>query len=394
MKTREALTIHTTYRDICNQLHAERLEFDKRLDQMRELLNAKSAERGQLEAMHADAERSRQVARTELEQFEQQLLETRRENEQRLAKYRAEVKERLVHLQKMEKRREQEETQRSESLFRLNSTVVVDGSSDQRLADFEQAVLTIREATGLHSLAEIVDRFCNHDENNQRLQRLRAENIAKIAELKAERDVLMRTYDDLKYSAHHDSQERQTVVEFEERVRAAEARLKTARIHSEREALSIVQVAAGLDHLVDRLGAMEPAGQGSIRARVSSSSDSAPVEILQLLEVRLGVISDRFQDVVIPSDLPLRIEQPMHNVRIVLPKPKTEVESLVASAAALGSSSAPGEGEESDEELDDSPDRSLVSRELMKRQHEAVAERLAKIAKKNGSAKSARRLRA
>ena len=95
IKYNEAQSIRKTYELIVKRLQEERLNFDNQLANFEKTIRAKKQDASELEMMSRDANHAKEVAKTELARFEQQISEERKQREKDLTARKELVKSKL-----------------------------------------------------------------------------------------------------------------------------------------------------------------------------------------------------------------------------------------------------------------------------------------------------------
>jgi hypothetical protein len=73
-------------------------------------------------------------------------------------------------------------------------------SEKEKVTSYEEAFEKIKEETGVTSMNEVVERYKGQGEKTERLEKDRHEAQERIAKLKDERELLMKKFEEMKYS--------------------------------------------------------------------------------------------------------------------------------------------------------------------------------------------------
>uniref|UniRef100_A0A3B4VBQ4 Coiled-coil domain containing 151 n=1 Tax=Seriola dumerili TaxID=41447 RepID=A0A3B4VBQ4_SERDU len=290
-KCKEAENIMTNYLKLKSHLQEESLTFQGQLDSMEaEILNHRQ-ELHTLQVMNNDAQLSKEVAKAELQQQEEQLYKERKERERIIASYRKKVEERKAQAEKVDRRIQRANMQPDElSSEAQRSTTRMAGEEEKAVSTFEEAFRRIKEATGVTDIQEIVERFISQKETHQHLEKLKGENENVMQQLKEQRELLNQQFQDMKYSGEAKlSSDQQILEECEQQLQAQQQRCDAAKERLDWLVKTLRTIRAGVEHLANKLPHID------IVADVSPDSDEFVLELMTQCELKLQLLQEELQ---------------------------------------------------------------------------------------------------
>ncbi|XP_022611339.1 coiled-coil domain-containing protein 151 [Seriola dumerili] len=362
-KCKEAENIMTNYLKLKSHLQEESLTFQGQLDSMEaEILNHRQ-ELHTLQVMNNDAQLSKEVAKAELQQQEEQLYKERKERERIIASYRKKVEERKAQAEKVDRRIQRANMQPDElSSEAQRSTTRMAGEEEKAVSTFEEAFRRIKEATGVTDIQEIVERFISQKETHQHLEKLKGENENVMQQLKEQRELLNQQFQDMKYSGEAKlSSDQQILEECEQQLQAQQQRCDAAKERLDWLVKTLRTIRAGVEHLANKLPHI--ALSEDIVADVSPDSDEFVLELMTQCELKLQLLQEELQGKDLAAimkemekeEFYIRIERklPTCNTRVKLPEDQ-------------GLDLFNDEVESEEDEVD------IISREELKRQSQLI----------------------
>ncbi|XP_047434737.1 coiled-coil domain-containing protein 151 isoform X2 [Mugil cephalus] len=362
-KCKEAENIMINYMKLKSHLQDESLTFQGQLDSLEAEILKHREELCNLQAMNNEAQLSKEATKAELQQLEEQLYKERKERERIIASYRKKVEERKAQAEKVDRRAQRTTMQPDElSSEAQHSTTGMVGEEEKAISAFEEAFRSIKEATGVTDIQEIVERFISQKETHQHLEKMKAENEEVVLQLKEQKEHLNQQFEDMKYSGEAKlSSDQQKVEECELQLRAQQQKCEAAQERLDWLVKTISTVRAGVEHLSDKLQHISVSADTV--AEVRPDSDEFVVELITRCEMKLQQLSKELQGKDLAAimkemeeeEFYVRIEGklPEYNTRVKLP----EDQSL----------DRVDEEEESEEEEAD-----IISREALKRQSQLI----------------------
>lgn len=133
-----------------------------------------------------------------------------------------------------------------------------DEAREKRIAEYEENMRLIKEATGVSDINEVIVKFRSQGDTHEHLSQLQKANEARYEELKRKKQEIMAEYEDLKYSgeAKH-AHSRRMVEEMEQHLADAEAKMADAKLKYERTAKLMANAKAGVQHLSDKVDGIQ-----------------------------------------------------------------------------------------------------------------------------------------
>ncbi|KAJ1561277.1 hypothetical protein HK405_004396, partial [Cladochytrium tenue] len=255
IKYNEAQSIRKTYEHIVKQLQDERLTFDNQLAAFERTLKAKRLDSLELEMMSRDANHAKEVAKTELARFEQQINEERKHREKDLHVRKELVKQKMEINEKLDRRTLQVDDPNTDvNLAADKGGDHFDEAKERRLAEYEETMRLVKEATGVSDVREVLAKLQSQDETHQHLQQLRATIEARIAELRDRRAAVLAQLEALRFGGEeHLDRSRRIHDDFVAHVAESQARCRDAGARRDRLAKLLANSVAGIKHLCDKL---------------------------------------------------------------------------------------------------------------------------------------------
>ncbi|KAI9106169.1 hypothetical protein DFS34DRAFT_49148 [Phlyctochytrium arcticum] len=308
IKYNEAQAVRKTYEQIAKRLQEERLTFDNQLANFERTLKAKRQDATELEMMSRDAGHAKEVAKTELARFEQQINEERKQREKDLQMRKELVKQKLEIADKIDWKKLQMEDQANElNLAAEANKEHYDEVRERKIAEYEENMRLIKEATGVSNINEVISKFQSQGDTHEHLSQLQKANEARNEELKRKKKEIMAAYEELKYTgeAKH-AQVRRMIEEMETHLAEAEAKAVDAKFKYERMAKLMANAKAGVQHLSDKLDGVQLPDSHSVKM-----SDEAIVPILDVCVRKLEHLSANIQGKEVPEPVaPQPTQQP------------------------------------------------------------------------------------
>lgn len=126
--------------------------------------------------------------------------------------------------------------------------------AEKKLAEYEEIMRLIKEATGVSDISEVIAKFQSQGETHAQLSQLQKANEAKIAELKEKKKALQVENEEMKFTGQTKyAHSQRTVEEFEAHLKDAEATYSEAKQKYERVLKILLNAKAGVQHLSDKL---------------------------------------------------------------------------------------------------------------------------------------------
>jgi len=256
IKYNEAQSIKKMYEQILKKLQEEQLTFDQQLAYYEKTLKMKKQDIVELEYMSRDANHAKEIAKAELAKFEQQVNEERKHREKELETKKEMVKQKLEFHEKNDRKVRQMEELRNDVQVAQDQVNKehFDEAKEKKLAEYEETMRLIKEATGVSDVNDVINKFQSQGETHTHLKNLEEQNRAKIQELKEQRAAIMAEYDELKYSGESRHAASQRIIdEFQEHLKEAEEKCDEAKNKYEWVSNLLNNAKSGIQHLYEKL---------------------------------------------------------------------------------------------------------------------------------------------
>lgn len=363
IKYNEAQSIRKTYEQIVKRLQEERLTFDNQLSNFERALKVKKQDASDLEMMSRDANHAKEVAKTELARFEQQIAEERKHREKELLARKELVKQKMELNDRFDRKALQFDDLKDDAAAKSDARKdPVTDEKEKKIAEYEETMRLIKEATGVSDINEVIAKFQAQGETHKHLTQLQEENEAKIAQLKQKREQVLAEYEELKFSGEAKlSSSKQVVQDFVVHSSEAASKMAEAKAKCEKLTKLLANTQAGVQHLFDKLIGIH-AGDGKV-STPPSSAEQGPTELLEVCVQKLDSLITGLAGKELP-DTASTMAQPGEVVSIlqvpasVLPAFNTRIKMRPVEFEAADS-------DENDEEEEDSGE--VPDRESMKR---------------------------
>ncbi|KAJ3111898.1 hypothetical protein HDU96_005177 [Phlyctochytrium bullatum] len=226
IKYNEAQSIRKTYEHIVKRLQEERLSFDNQLANFEKCLKSKKQDALELEMMSRDANHAKEVAKAELARFEQQINEERKQREKDLLMRKELVKQKMEINDKLDRKSLQLDDPNADmGLLQDQGKEHYDEAKEKKMAEYEEIMRLIKEATGVSNINEVIAKFQSQGETHNHLVQLQQLNEARIADLKKKKVEVLSDFEDLKYSGESKNLHSQRMIaDFEQHL--SEAQIK------------------------------------------------------------------------------------------------------------------------------------------------------------------------
>lgn len=266
IKYNEAQSIKKMYEQILKKLQEEQLMFDQQLAYYEKTLKVKKQDIVELEYMSRDANHAKEIAKAELAKFEQKVNEERKHREKELETKKEMVKQKLEFHEKNDRKVRQMEELRNEVQVTQDQVNKdhFDEAKEKKLAEYEETMRLIKEATGVSDVNDVINKFQSQGETHSHLKSLEEQNRARIQELKEQRAAIMAEYDELKYSGESRHAASQRIIdEFQEHLKEAEDKCDEAKNKYEWVSNLLTNAKAGIQHLYEKLEGIKLTPEGS-----------------------------------------------------------------------------------------------------------------------------------
>ena len=274
IKYNEAQSIKKTYEQIVKQLKQERVAYDNQLAAIERSLRGKEHDFEELLLLSHDANHAKETAEAELCRFEAQITVERMTREKNVEEKKDEVGKRLDATKRLEladKRKGRDESEPKGFLAKITSGIANSAFADQRnkeekqkIKDYEEAFRRIKEATGVHDVNEIIQKFSTQEETLMNLENLRKDHQLKLENLNEVKGDLKRRVDGLKYHNSGEVETRKQLEDLEEKLARVMKKYEKSKAKHQKILAAIQETKAGIEHIAEMLESIKLEGQSNI----------------------------------------------------------------------------------------------------------------------------------
>ncbi|KAJ3275767.1 hypothetical protein HDV01_007234 [Terramyces sp. JEL0728] len=397
IKYNEAQSIKKTYELIVKRLQEERLTFDNQLANFEKTVRAKKQDSAELEMMSRDANHAKEVAKAELAQFEQQINEERKQREKDLLTRKEMVKHKLEVADKADRKITKMDELNADSNGNSDEKEQYDEATEKKLAEYEETMRLIKEATGVSDISEVIAKFQSQGETHAQLTQLQKINEVKIAELKEKKKKVQKENEEFKFmgeSKHAHSQ--RTIEEFETHLKEGEQAYIDAKQKYERTVKILTNAKAGVQHLAEKLDAIKVVTfslyQGSNAPKAPAVNNGTVVEALQICVKKLESLALSLQFKELPEAPPKDISQQQQpgevvNILVVNPAVLPQHNTRVKLKPVDFEGTEQDDEDENDDEFGEVPDRESLKKHTLQLINSRLKAKQPKKVKKKKAAK-------
>lgn len=257
LKQREAEHVKALYEKMRDQLQHRALTFHNILESNESQIEEADRELKRVKEMLVDAQNARDQAKASLTENEEALITERRQRERELQelRQRAEEKRGAEAIERRATRASYSRTGSTPATREpIRPNMVSSANLESQLTYYEEIYHKIKDATGVSSIAEAVNRFESQGETAEHLQKLKESNELKLTTLKSDKAELESRFNNLQYSdadslAKLDNELREAQVAYENEIKKKEEYQEQL----ERQNKLLLNVRSGVQHLADKL---------------------------------------------------------------------------------------------------------------------------------------------
>lgn len=280
IKFNEAQSIRKTYEQIVKRLKDERVGFDNQLQAIERALAAKTHDHEEMLLLAGDATHAKDLAHQDLEKCKltyqknqnQRLKELKdreamvkqKEELNMLRKERDKNRLEILARQSGDKSEEQENALKQALVANRLQEGIISRELEECKKDldvYENAFRKIKEATGVSDINEVMQKIMSQEDTAKNLKQLTLENASTLKKYEAEKAELKKIVDDIRYEGTGArSGSRKQVDRLEEQITQSQSRLDRCKQKYERLHRTLVDVQAGVEHLVLKLSNVEIVG--------------------------------------------------------------------------------------------------------------------------------------
>jgi len=380
----DAQEVRKTYEQIVRRLKEERITFANQLQASEATLKSKEQDYEELLLMSHDANHSKELAKQELSKFESivgEELQERRALVTKKTEMNAELERREKQRRESARESEHQEEQRRLANGDAQVTEADIEEEQQKIAAYEAAFREIKEATGVSDVNEVIQKFITQEETHKSLQQMTEESQRKIDALTEQKRTLQERVEGLTYAAHTDTAALERVpsaiVNPLSASAASEEQIKAERQRHKYERMSriLIDVKAGIQHLTEKLEAVQLPGEKPVPL-----TDDSLVDVLLQNESRLRLVLEAMR---VEEEA---LERDGINIDAELKKNSALQEPVVENNIRIKDPEAVDEGV-SDEEYEEDLEEDIVDRETLKKQSMSIVDKVAKKTKKRRNPK-------
>ncbi|XP_071802430.1 outer dynein arm-docking complex subunit 3-like [Asterias amurensis] len=252
-----ARKLHRTYTEIVKCLEEERLSLPKKLKALEGALEEQRHELAELTGISKDAHEKRDLAKTELGQLEQTMIEAKRSRDRTLTRMKKQAEKQKEMAEKID-RRARATLQTDDSSQESKRQSQMEEDNWIKVTTYEEAFSRIKDATGVSDIEEIEARFQNQGATYEHLlaQKHTVEKQRKW--LSEQKRQLTQQYEAMKYSGESKMSRGQQLLEkMQEHLAKNEKRRALLSGSVQSTQMVTTDVKNGIRHLYDTLGDMK-----------------------------------------------------------------------------------------------------------------------------------------
>lgn len=187
--------------------------------------------------------------------FEQQINEERKVREKELHYRKELVKQKLEINEKLDRKTLLLDDPNAETAAPKDfNKAQFDEIKEKKMAEFEETMRLIKEATGVNNIHEVVAKLKSQGDTNSQLTLLKSLNETRIEELKKRKMEIQNEYEELKFSGEAKSSHSQsTLEELQKHSVDSEIYMQESRQKHDRLAKLLVNFQSGIYHIYDKL---------------------------------------------------------------------------------------------------------------------------------------------
>ncbi|XP_041481893.1 outer dynein arm-docking complex subunit 3-like [Lytechinus variegatus] len=278
-----AMKIQRNYIEILQCLEEERLTLPKKLRCLERTLEEQRKELDELKDINKDAHVKKDLAKSELTQLEQKMIEAKRSRDRTLTRMKKQAERQKEMAEKIE-RRARATLQTDDATQDTKRQSQMDEDNWVKVTTYEEAFQRIKDATGVSDINEIEARFLSQNSTFEHLEQQKQSGEKQRKWLEEQNRQLLEQYEALKYSGESKmSQGEQLLEQMQDHLEKETVRRDTAKRNLENAYKLLSNLKSGIKHLVDTLKDIKV--RGSLRNMTILTDD--PVEQLNICEIKL-----------------------------------------------------------------------------------------------------------
>jgi coiled-coil domain-containing protein 151 len=173
-----------------------------------------------------------------------------------------------------------------------------DEAKEKKMAEYEETMRLIKEATGVSDINEVIAKFQSQGDTHNHLAQLQTQNELKIEELRQKKADVLSEFEELKYTGESKNTHSQRLIEdFQQHLDEVHSKTLDSKQKTERVTKLLTNTKAGIQHLCDKLEAIQIPDQPS----KISMSDETVKQILDLCVSKLELLATSVQGKELPE---------------------------------------------------------------------------------------------
>ncbi|XP_028908573.1 outer dynein arm-docking complex subunit 3 isoform X2 [Ornithorhynchus anatinus] len=255
-KMEEAKHITKFYHQLKAHMQEERLTFQGKLNSVEAEVIRLQQDCTTLDGIKHKAQANRNSARAQLQDLEETVYLSRKQQEKDLNDYKKQAEERKIQNERLEKKAQRDNIPIPvEELTTSDSQVSQpEEEKEEWLVQMEQAFEVVREATGIPDAQMVLKQFLTQGDVFSHLEVLKEENEELLVQLKKKKQQKQQELQDLKFKGEAQVARRnQLLADLKQQLQAEENRRNQARKRMERMMQMLMMAKASVEHLSCRL---------------------------------------------------------------------------------------------------------------------------------------------
>lgn len=245
----------------------------------------------ELLSMSHDAIFLKEQAKAELEAAKQEFKEKRRNKEKELKEKKQYVQARIEMTAKLTKKDARAKKDDSRLDKHDESTSPEGKSFDAKMEEdmehlekLEEIWRRIKEVTGVNDANEVIQKYLSSNDTNKNLVQMTKDAAKKIEQLQLKKQEIKAQLEEIKYTQSSGLGSRRIVDEFVQQVAEAKSKLERNKQKYERISKILINVKAGIEHLSDKLRAVD--GEKPMTP-AKDLSDESIVDLLKEVKIKI-----------------------------------------------------------------------------------------------------------
>lgn len=327
IKYNEAQSIRKTYEAILKRLKDERIGFDNQLQAIERTLKGKEHDHQELRNMYHEANYLKELAKSELLEANQEFEEMKRQKEKELQEKKNYVQARIQMTEKLTKReanrrkmemeaRGQLDAESEKKLKTASFAQIFQGATNdskiaqehEKLSKLENTWRKIKEVTGVNDANEVIQKYLSSSDTHKNLQQMTKEAQEKIDQLSEKKQQLKAKLEAIKYSQTSGLGSRRVVDEYVQQLNEATAESERNRQQFERIAKVLINVKAGIEHLVEKLRPIDEDNVPETKQEPEQSESEYLTNLVDESQERLRLLMEKIDPTLLETQNDTNLE--------------------------------------------------------------------------------------